>query len=538
MCKRFIGLGLILLALLLPRAGHAQCTGGLIDNCPAAVSPQPSDLALVWQNQQSPHTRAATFAEIVNGAILQPLTQRLLTAPSTVLGAGLNLGNGTPPNPCTNGDVWTTGAGLFACINSTPVGPFGTGGSALPVYANSGSLPAVTAANAGNFAFVNNCLNGSQVSGTGCPYVVNNSGAWTALPYPPNQPITVGGQALYVGGSSNNQGIGPLLLTCTGSFVSGNALTTDATGTCIDSGTPPSGGTGGGGTVANSLNVNALAFYPAAGSTVSALSVVANAVLGTNGSGVPSESTTLPPGLTIPSPTIAAPTLTGTSSIATANMTGKLTATASGAVAGFNLSPGGRPTSLVNGDLWGTTAGIFAQVNGVTEGPFVFSVATSSPLGGGGAGPSLTLTCTTCALTTNGGTLTATSPITISAAGLIALGVQPAPIVWIADSATNVHNDTYNLVEKWPWSGSGTINSVIYHTGGTTTPTFNISLQIAGTPVTGCNSLGVSSGTDTTTSCTGANTITNGQALSLVISNVSGSPASAVVQVNYSKPAS
>lgn len=545
MCKYFLGAFLFAL-LLIPGAGHAQCTGGLIDNCPAAVSPQPTDLGLVWQNGQSPHTRSATFAQIVNGALVSPLTQKLITFPSASSGAGLNLGNGSPPNPCTNGDVWMTGSGLFSCVNSTPVGPYGTGGSVLPVFSNAASLPAVTAANAGGFAFVSNCLNGSQSGsgGTGCPYVVNNAGTWTALPYPPSQPITVGGQALYIGGATTNQGLGPLILTCSGTFVSGNALTTNSSGTCIDSGTAPSGGTGGGGTVANSASANAIPFYPAPGSTISPLSVVANAVLGTSGTGVPVESTTLPPGLTIPSPTIAAATLTGNTSISTLGMTGKLTTVASAATAGFNIQPGSAPTTLVNGDVWGTSTGLFGRVNGATQGPFVASVAGTSPIvisGGGTA--ALTATCPTCATVTSGGALSGTSPISISSSGVISLGVQPAPIVWIADSATNVHNDTYNLIEKWPWTNSGTINNIIYHTGGTSTPTFNVTFAICTslscTNITGCTNLSVVGGAgDVVATCTAANTILTNQALEQTITAVSGSPSSAVIQVNYSKPAS
>lgn len=38
--------------------------------------------------------------------------------------------------------------------------------------------------------------------------------------------------------------------------------------------------------------------------------------------------------------------------------------------AGFNIPPGTAPTSPTNGDLWATTAGVFAQVAGATVGPF------------------------------------------------------------------------------------------------------------------------------------------------------------------------
>jgi len=38
--------------------------------------------------------------------------------------------------------------------------------------------------------------------------------------------------------------------------------------------------------------------------------------------------------------------------------------------AGFRLPPGAAPTSPVNGDLWTTTAGLFARINGSTVGPY------------------------------------------------------------------------------------------------------------------------------------------------------------------------
>lgn len=47
---------------------------------------------------------------------------------------------------------------------------------------------------------------------------------------------------------------------------------------------------------------------------------------------------------------------------------GKISATASGAAgAGFALLPGSAPTTPANGDVWGTTAGIYARINGNTQ---------------------------------------------------------------------------------------------------------------------------------------------------------------------------
>lgn len=69
-------------------------------------------------------------------------------------------------------------------------------------------------------------------------------------------------------------------------------------------------------------------------------------------------------------------------------MTGRLVTAAPGAtLAGLNLTPGSAPASPANGDMWATSLGVYAQVNGSTVGPFV-SAATASltigmPISGG-----------------------------------------------------------------------------------------------------------------------------------------------------------
>lgn len=518
------------------------CTGGLIVNCPAAVSPQPGDFAWGWQNGQTPHTRKLTARQLLTGALQSTVIGKITAQTATTAGAGLNLGVGATPATCIPGDVWETGGGLFSCPNGQPQGPYGTGGNSLPVFATPATLPAVTAASNGQLGFVQSCPNGAEVGAgaTGCIYVVNKVGTWTALPNPTSNPITVGGQALLPGGITTNQGNGSKIQLASGTTTVGHAPAYDNFGNLIDSGVPPGGGSGGGGTVTGSPQ-NAVPFYSSSGTStvVSGMTIVNNAVVATNGSGVPAEVTTLPTGLTIPGSTLSSPTLTGTISIAAASYTGKQTyAAGTTGSASLNLPNGVAPTSPVNGDIWATTAGLFSRESGSTQGPYLFNVSTTTPLAGGGAGPTLTITCATCATTTNGGALTATAPLSISAGGLLSLGSQPMPIVWLADSATVVHNDTYFVIEKWPFANSGVINSVVYHTAGTSSPSFVASLQIAGTAVTGCNSLSVTSTTDTTATCTAANTITNGQSLGLIISGATGSPSSALIQINASKPAS
>ena len=54
-----------------------------------------------------------------------------------------------------------------------------------------------------------------------------------------------------------------------------------------------------------------------------------------------------------------------------------ITAPSTALSSGLNLPPGTAPTSPVNGDVWTTTAGMFARINGLTVGPFSSSGSTS-----------------------------------------------------------------------------------------------------------------------------------------------------------------
>jgi hypothetical protein len=93
-------------------------------------------------------------------------------------------------------------------------------------------------------------------------------------------------------------------------------------------------------------------------------------------------------------------------------MTGKLTTAAStSALAGFGLPPGSAPTSPTNGDLWTTTAGLFARINGATVGPFT---STATP-------------CPTCAVTNATNIFTAAQTINLNAAALP--GAQTGTII-------------------------------------------------------------------------------------------------------------
>lgn len=88
-------------------------------------------------------------------------------------------------------------------------------------------------------------------------------------------------------------------------------------------------------------------------------------------------------------------------------MSGRLVTAAPGtSTAGFNLSPGSTPASPVNGDLWATTLGLFAQINGVTIGPLSSASSGSftgtAPVVVGFPGSGITnYSCPTCGIVGN-----------------------------------------------------------------------------------------------------------------------------------------
>lgn len=67
--------------------------------------------------------------------------------------------------------------------------------------------------------------------------------------------------------------------------------------------------------------------------------------------------------------------------------------------AGLNLPHGVAPTTPANGDLWTTTAGVFAQVNGASIGPFGAGGGGGLPLTGGTLTGALTISMASPALT-------------------------------------------------------------------------------------------------------------------------------------------
>ncbi len=80
----------------------------------------------------------------------------VITVASATGGAGFRLPHGTAPTSPVNGDIWTTTAGLFARINGSTVGPYGTGGGSTPGGADTQVQFNDGGAFAGNASFIFN----------------------------------------------------------------------------------------------------------------------------------------------------------------------------------------------------------------------------------------------------------------------------------------------------------------------------------------------------------------------------------------------
>ena len=129
----------------------------------------------------------------------------------------------------------------------------------------------------------------------------------------------------------------------------------------------------GSGTV-NSSTAGNLAYYPSTGTAVSGVPAVANAVLSTNASGVPSESTTLPNGLAMQTP----------ASITLTNGTGTAAGLSIGGSAGSATNvAGGAANQIPYQTGASTTSFMSAGANGllVTNGSNIPSISTAIPNG-------------------------------------------------------------------------------------------------------------------------------------------------------------
>lgn len=206
---------------------------------------------------------------------------------------------------------------------------------------------------------------------------------------------------------------------------------------------PFAGGTGGSGTVTSLSVATANGFSgtvanPTTTPTIT-ISTTVNGIVKGNGTGLsaatpgtdylaPTGSGALLTGLTW-SQLGSTPTTFGGYGITGGTLTAEIvTAASTTGSAGLNLPPGTAPTSPVNGDLWLTSAGLFARVAGVTVGPFGTGGGTGCTVGAGVAG---------LLVTANGSSGCALDGAASVTAGALSLGSTGVPGSVVMGNATS-----------------------------------------------------------------------------------------------------
>jgi hypothetical protein len=109
------------------------------------------------------------------------MTGKLNTFVSTAATAGLNLGAGTAPTTPVNGDLWATTAGVYARINSSTLGPFGTGNGSVTSITATSPLTGGTITTTGSIGIgqANSTTNGYLSSGDWTTFNNKVSSQWT-----------------------------------------------------------------------------------------------------------------------------------------------------------------------------------------------------------------------------------------------------------------------------------------------------------------------------------------------------------------------
>lgn len=158
------------------------------------------------------------------------------------------------------------------------------------------------------------------------------------------------------------------------------------------------------------------------------------------------------------SPTIITPTITGKLQAAASTLTS----------AGLNLPQGTAPSAPVNGDLWTTSAGLYARIAGSTVGPLGSGTVTSvSVVSANGVSGTVATPTTTPAITlslgaitpstVNGVTLSGTSSPTLAVTGTSSISGSHSG----TSSGTNTGDQTITLTGNVTGSGTGSFATTI-----------------------------------------------------------------------------
>lgn len=391
------------------------------------------------------------------------LAGKLNTLASSVSGgAGMNLGIGLAPATPLDGDLWLTSLGLFARFSGTNVGPFGTGtvssvGFSMPAqFTVSGSPVAGSGTITTSWVSqAQNSILGGPASGSGAPTfrtLVDGDipNTITASNYLPLAGGTLTGKLNTVASSTTNAGL---------NLSHGAAPTTPVNGDIWTA------------TTGLYARINGTTVGPLTSNTgtVTAVSTAAanNGVSATWSMASPTPALTIGLGAITP-----ASIATGTGTF-----TGKVTTAASATGgAGIVLPHGAAPTTPTNGDVWTTTTGLFARINGTTVGPLtantgtVTSVATGTGLTGGPITATGTVSMANMAANTVKGNNTAgtAAPADIAIATNQVLGRLASNIVGIPIGTAAGNVAAGNHTHSTMIDGTGVANKVAFWTDANT----------------------------------------------------------------------
>ena len=346
------------------------------------------------------------------------LTGKVNTFASSTTTAGLNLPHGAAPTTPTNGDVWTTTTGLFARINGSSIGPFGTGNGSMTSITASAPLTGGTITTSGSIGI-------AQANTTTSGYLSNTDwntfngmlsktgGTMTGKINTLASSTVTAGLNVAPGAAPTTPANGDIWTTATGVFAQINGTTLGPFGT-------------GNGSV-TSVGMSMPAQFTVTNSPVSSSGTLtatwtnqtANTIFAGPSSGgavAPTFRTLLD--ADIPDNITASNYLP----LAGGTLTGKVNTFASSTTtAGLNLPHGAAPTTPTNGDVWTTTTGLFARINGSSVGPFGSSASLWSLTGNAGTNPATNFLGTTDAqplvIKTNN-----TETARVTSAGLLGIG--------------------------------------------------------------------------------------------------------------------